>query len=112
MLPYYSKRNGNDFDLKANVVICPSTEANLGDGIFPFNAFYAKNGNWSIGTDSHIGLNHLEELRWLDMDKGLFITKEPPLFIKVSQMVHKMPSLVAGKEEEMQWAYLLNVFLK
>lgn len=56
---------------RANVVICPSTEANLGDGIFPFNAFYAKNGNWSIGTDSHIGLNHLEELRWLDYGQRL-----------------------------------------
>lgn len=56
---------------RANVVICPSTEANLGDGIFPFNAFYAKNENWSIGTDSHIGLNHLEELRWLDYGQRL-----------------------------------------
>ncbi|WP_299452612.1 formimidoylglutamate deiminase [uncultured Microscilla sp.] len=51
---------------RANVVICPSTEGNLGDGLFPLASFQAQDGQWSIGTDSHIGLNPLEELRWLD----------------------------------------------
>ena len=50
----------------AKVVICPSTEGNLGDGIFPLVAFREQGGGWSIGTDSHIGLNPLEELRLLD----------------------------------------------
>ncbi|WP_066222153.1 formimidoylglutamate deiminase [Formosa haliotis] len=56
---------------KANVVICPSTEGNLGDGLFPFNYFKRLNGNWSIGTDSHIGLNPFEELRILDYGQRL-----------------------------------------
>ena len=51
---------------KANVVICPSTEGNLGDGLFALGQYQAQEGHWSIGTDSHVGLNPLEELRWLD----------------------------------------------
>lgn len=50
----------------AHVVLCPSTEGNLGDGIFRLHDFKQYSGNWSIGTDSHIGLNPLEELRILD----------------------------------------------
>ncbi|MEX2235008.1 MAG: formimidoylglutamate deiminase [Cyclobacteriaceae bacterium] len=51
---------------KANVVLCPGTEANLGDGIFRLTDFARHSDNWSIGTDSHISLNPLEDLRWLD----------------------------------------------
>lgn len=56
---------------KANVVICPSTEGNLGDGIFPLVDYQNQGGNWSIGTDSHIGINPLEELRLLDYGQRL-----------------------------------------
>ncbi len=55
----------------ANVVICPSTEGNLGDGIFPLRKFQNYGGKWSIGTDSHIGLNPFEELRILDYGQRL-----------------------------------------
>ncbi|HNP20153.1 MAG TPA: formimidoylglutamate deiminase [Fulvivirga sp.] len=55
----------------ANVVLCPSTEGNLGDGIFPLKQFQSLGGKWSIGTDSHIGLNPLEELRILDYGQRL-----------------------------------------
>lgn len=50
----------------AHVVLCPGTEANLGDGIFRLNDFARHSDHWSIGTDSHISLNPLEDLRWLD----------------------------------------------
>jgi len=56
---------------KANVVLCPSTEGNLGDGIFPLRQFQSFAGHWSIGTDSHVGLNPLEELRLLDYGQRL-----------------------------------------
>jgi formimidoylglutamate deiminase len=56
---------------KANVVLCPSTEGNLGDGIFPLRNYQKYNGNWSIGTDSHIGINPFEELRILDYGQRL-----------------------------------------
>ncbi len=55
----------------ANVVICPTTEGNLGDGLFPLRTYQEANGNWSIGTDSHIGINPLEELRLLDYGQRL-----------------------------------------
>lgn len=50
----------------AHAVLCPGTEGNLGDGIFRLTNFASHNGSWSIGTDSHISLNPLEDLRWLD----------------------------------------------
>ena len=56
---------------QANVVLCPSTEGNLGDGIFPLNEFLKHGGKWSIGTDSHVGLNPFEELRILDYGQRL-----------------------------------------
>ena len=55
----------------ANVVLCPSTEGNLGDGIFPLRKYRSAGGAWSIGTDSHIGLNPFEELRLLDYGQRL-----------------------------------------
>lgn len=51
---------------RANVVLCPGTEGNLGDGIFSLTDFAKNGGGWSIGTDSHISLTPLEDLRWLD----------------------------------------------
>ena len=55
----------------ANVVICPITEGNLGDGIFPLTEYQEHNGNWSIGSDSHINLSPLEEIRLLDYGQRL-----------------------------------------
>lgn len=56
---------------KANVVLCPSTEGNLGDGIFRMKEYVKRHGHWSIGTDSHIGLNPLEEFRMIDYRQRL-----------------------------------------
>lgn len=56
---------------KANVVLCPSTEGNLGDGFFRMKEFAKLGGHWSIGTDSHIGLNPLEEFRMIDYRQRL-----------------------------------------
>lgn len=50
----------------ATVVLCPSTEGNLGDGFFNLKKYWELGGHWTIGTDSHVGLNPFEELRWLD----------------------------------------------
>lgn len=55
----------------ANVILCPTTEGNLGDGIFPFHEYQENNGRWCIGTDSHIGINPLEEIRLLDYGQRL-----------------------------------------
>ncbi len=63
----------------ANIVLCPSTEGNLGDGLFPLLEFFKKGGEFSIGTDSHIGLSPMEELRWLDYTVRLIEKSRNPL---------------------------------
>ncbi len=55
----------------AHVVLCPSTEGNLGDGIFRMKEYVKLGGKWCIGTDSHIGLNPLEEFRMIDYRQRL-----------------------------------------
>ncbi len=56
---------------QASVVICPSTEANLGDGFFEMPQALSHDLRWSIGTDSHINRNWQEELRWLEYGQRL-----------------------------------------
>ena len=46
--------------------LCPTTEANLGDGLFNAASFFALDGKWGIGSDSHISISPVEELRWLE----------------------------------------------
>lgn len=56
---------------QAVVGICPTTEANLGDGIFPTAPFLDLKGTIAIGSDSHISVNPIEELRWLEYAQRL-----------------------------------------
>lgn len=58
-------------DSKAVVGICPLTEANLGDGIFPLPKFMTKNGLFAIGSDSHISINPFQELEILEYSQRL-----------------------------------------
>lgn len=46
--------------------LCPTTEASLGDGIFPLVKFFKAGGRFAIGSDSHISVSVVEELRWLE----------------------------------------------
>lgn len=55
----------------AVAVLCPSTEANLGDGLFPLHEYLANDGRIAIGSDSHISINPFEELRWLEYGQRL-----------------------------------------
>jgi formimidoylglutamate deiminase len=55
----------------AVVVLCPSTEANLGDGVFPLHDYLVDGGQIAIGSDSHISINPFEELRWLEYGQRL-----------------------------------------
>ncbi len=59
----------------ANVAICATTEANLGDGIFPTAAFVREGGNYAIGSDSHVSISAAEELRWLEYLQRLTIER-------------------------------------
>ena len=60
---------------QASVVICPTTEANLGDGFFDLPEALSQNMRWSIGTDSHVNRNWTEELRLLEYGGRLSLRK-------------------------------------
>jgi formimidoylglutamate deiminase len=53
-------------DAKAMVCACPTTERNLGDGIVPVDAFFSENVSVSLGSDSHIQIDLLEDARELE----------------------------------------------
>jgi formimidoylglutamate deiminase len=55
----------------AVVCICPTTEANLGDGLFQLQAFLNEDGRIAIGSDSQASINPFEELRWLEYGQRL-----------------------------------------
>ena len=55
----------------AVVCLCPSTEANLGDGLFPLRSWLDWGGRIAIGSDSQITINPYEELRWLEYGQRL-----------------------------------------
>jgi formimidoylglutamate deiminase len=57
----------------AVVGICPTTEANLGDGVFDFPQWYGHQGNWGIGSDSHATVNAAEELLLLEYSQRLYL---------------------------------------
>lgn len=51
--------------------VCPVTEANLGDGLFNLESYMAAGGAWGIGSDSHISVDMIEELRWFEYGQRL-----------------------------------------
>ncbi|MEO6364562.1 MAG: formimidoylglutamate deiminase [Luteimonas sp.] len=69
----------------ATVAICPTTEANLGDGLFPLRDYLDAGGAWGIGSDSQISVSPIEELRWLEYgqrllarQRNIVVRKESP----------------------------------
>ncbi|MGC1302766.1 MAG: formimidoylglutamate deiminase [Caulobacteraceae bacterium] len=51
--------------------LCPITEANLGDGVFPAQTFLAAGGRFGVGTDSNILVDAAGELRALEYAQRL-----------------------------------------
>jgi formimidoylglutamate deiminase len=51
--------------------LCPTTEANLGDGLFPLGPYLAAGGSLGIGSDSNVSIAPVEELRWLEYGQRL-----------------------------------------
>ncbi|GAB3052854.1 formimidoylglutamate deiminase [Stenotrophomonas tumulicola] len=67
-----------DDDERARIVasqavagLCPITEANLGDGLFPMQAFAREGGRFGIGSDSNVLIDAAEELRLLEYGQRL-----------------------------------------
>ncbi len=51
--------------------LCPTTEANLGDGIFPADRYMGHGGSIAIGSDSQITISPAEDLRMLEYSQRL-----------------------------------------
>ena len=51
--------------------LCPSTEANLGDGIFELPRWRRHGGRWGVGSDSQVCINAAEELMLLEYGQRL-----------------------------------------
>jgi formimidoylglutamate deiminase len=56
---------------QAVIGLCPITEANLGDGIFPAPPFLEQGGRFGVGSDSNVLLDGAEELRILEYSQRL-----------------------------------------
>jgi formimidoylglutamate deiminase len=72
---------------QAVVGICTTTEANLGDGIFPATEYLAQGGRFGIGSDSHVSLSVVEELRWLEYGQRLRDQKRNRLYRQDNPMI-------------------------
>ena len=53
--------------------LCPTTEANLGDGLFPARRYLDSNGCIGIGSDSHVAVDWRAELRLLEYGQRLML---------------------------------------
>ncbi len=55
----------------ATAGLCPITEADLGDGVFPGEAFLDAGGGFGVGTDSNVHITLTGELRALEYSQRL-----------------------------------------
>ncbi|MGE5624731.1 MAG: formimidoylglutamate deiminase [Bacillota bacterium] len=69
----HATENERALMLKAgvNLVICPITEAYLGDGLFPADDYAAAGGVLAVGSDSNCRIDAVEELRLLEYGQRL-----------------------------------------
>ncbi len=81
-------------DGDAVVGLCPTTEANLGDGVFSANEFLADGGRIGIGSDSNVSVSAIEELRLLEYGQRLS---------------HRLRALLASDESPSVGRYLYDV---
>lgn len=59
----------------AVVGLCPTTEANLGDGIFSGAQYLESGGRFGIGSDSNVSVDPFEELRLLEYSQRLSLRR-------------------------------------
>ncbi len=95
--------------------LCLTTEANLGDGIFPAVDYIAQGGRWGIGSDSHVSLSVVEELRWLEYGQRLRDQRRNRLYRSDQPMVGRTlfdAALIGGAQAMGQEIGALQVGLR
>jgi formimidoylglutamate deiminase len=70
---------------KAVVGLCPSTEGDLGDGLFNAKPFLADAGRFGIGGDSHVAVDPFLELRLFEYGQRMTHQSRNPLGREVSE---------------------------
>jgi len=75
--------------------ICPSTEANLGDGIFDLPCWMSHGGAWGLGSDSHATVNAAEELLLLEYGQRLSLRQRNVLATRQQPQVATAMTLQA-----------------
>jgi len=65
--------------------LCPITEANLGDGLFPAESFLNAAGTYGIGSDSNILIDAAEEMRLLEYGQRLHHHRRSRLSTKADE---------------------------
>lgn len=76
--------------------LCPITEGNLGDGIFPAVDYLAADGRFGVGTDSNILVDAAQELRALEYSQRLshraraLLAKEEAPFVGANLFAHAL----------------------
>lgn len=56
---------------RALVCACPTTERNLGDGVVPADLYFQNDVRVALGTDSHVQIDLLEDVRELEYNMRL-----------------------------------------
>ncbi|MGF6295249.1 formimidoylglutamate deiminase [Paraburkholderia youngii] len=74
--------------------LCLTTEANLGDGIFPAHDYLDAHGRIGVGSDSHIGVDWRAELRLLEY--GQRLTRRQRNVLASAQAPHVADRLYAA----------------
>jgi formimidoylglutamate deiminase len=91
----------------ASIVICPTTEANLGDGVFDLPGHAGQGGRWSIGSDSHVSRHAMEELRLLEYSQRLTLRQRNVAGLAGSSASTATPDLMrdtSGRQEALSAA--------
>ena len=78
----------------AGVVLCPTTEANLGDGCCDLPRWLAAGVPLAVGSDSQVGRAWPEELRWLEYGQRLALGRRnvaaaPPAFASTAARLYE-----------------------
>ncbi|WP_197748112.1 formimidoylglutamate deiminase [Mycolicibacterium helvum] len=99
-------------DARATVVMCPTTEADLGDGIGPAPELLAAGAGIAIGSDQHVVIDPLEELSRLEFDQRLRLQRRGIFPVEtlwragamgggrslgLSELCQRAPGLVVGE---------------